>query len=276
MKISPSLWQQLSLRRLRQRLLPTLLGASLLLIAPLPLRAQSGGAPAELTDVLAQIDAAANRGDLDAVMEFYAPEFRADEAVDRAAIVAGLAKLWERYDSLDYSTQLLDYSQQGDRFIAETETEIRGLRNDGGRDVRLLATLRSRQTIQDGQMIRQDVLAERTQLFVGANPPTIDISLPEQVSVGETFSFDVIVKEPLGNNLLLGGALEEVTEGDRYVEPGDFDLELLQAGGIFKQGRAPEQPEDRWLSAIIIREDGITMVTQRLRVIGAATGASQP
>jgi len=271
MKLSPRLQHPWFKCRARQWLLPALLGAGLTVL-PLPLRAQ--GTPSDAAALLRQIEMAANRRDLEAVMAFYAPDFRADAAVDRAAISAGLAKLWERYDTIDYSTQLVNVSQQGDRTLAETVTEIRGLRRDSGRDVRLLATLRSRQTLQNNQIVSQETLAERTQIFVGANPPTVDINLPEQVGAGETFNFDVIVKEPLGGDLLLGGALEEEILGDRHLEPGDFELQLLQAGGIFKQGRAPEEPADRWLSAILIREDGITLVTQRLRVV-STTGATR-
>ena len=258
-------------RRVRPWFWPLLLGASLAMGA-LPSRAQTGGA-AELDTWLRQLEAAADRRDLDAVMGFYAPDFQAAGGLDRAGVAAGLTQLWERYRSMDYSIQLVDYAQQGDRLIAETVTEVRGLRNEGGREVRLLATVRSRQTIQGDRIVSQEVLAERTQVFLGANPPTIDVNLPDQVQAGETFNFDVIVKEPLGNNLLIGGALEESISAERYLEPSDFELRLLQAGGIFKQGRAPEQPEDRWLSAIVIREDGITMITQRLRVIGRSAGA---
>lgn len=271
MKLSPRFQQPWFRHRVRQWLLPVLLGVSL---TALPLPSPAQGTPSEVTTLLQQLERAANRRDLDGVMAFYAPDFRADGTVDRATVSAGLAKLWERYDTIDYATQLVNASQQGDRTIAETVTEIRGLRQDNGRDVRLLATLRSRQTIQNNQIVSQEILAERTQIFVGANPPTVDINLPEQVSAGETFNFDVIVKEPLGSDLLLGGALEEDILGDRYLEPSDFELQLLQAGGIFKQGRAPEEPADRWLSAILIREDGITMVTQRLRVV-STTGATR-
>ncbi len=263
------------IRRVQRLLVPALLGASLAAIAPLPARAQ-GSPPAQLTTLLNELEAAANRRDLEAVMAFYAEDFSTDDALDRGAVSAGLAKLWERYDNLTYTTELVDFSQQGDRLIAETVTEIRGVRNDNGRDVRLISSVRSRQAIANNQVTSQEILAERTQIFLGANPPTIDVSLPEQVMPGEMFNFDVIVAEPLGSDLLLGGALEESIDRDRYLEPSDFDLQLLQAGGIFKQGRAPEQPEDRWLSAIVIREDGITMVTQRLRVVSNTAGARQP
>jgi hypothetical protein len=61
--------------------------------------------------------------------------------------------------------------------------------------------------------------------------------------------------------------LEEPIKPELYTKPSKFDLQLLPAGGIFKVGKAPAKPENRWISAILIRGDGMTMVTQRLQVV---------
>jgi hypothetical protein len=102
------------------------------------------------------------------------------------------------------------------------------------------------------------------------------VKLPEQVRVGQEFNFDVIVNEPLGDNLLLGTALEEAIKPDLYSKPTEFDLELLPAGGIFKVGKAPLRPEDRLISAVLIRGDGMIMVTQRLQVVDRPTASTTP
>jgi hypothetical protein len=92
--------------------------------------------------------------------------------------------------------------------------------------------------------------------------------LPEQVTIGRSYSFDAIVQEPLGDRLLLGAALEEPITPAGYINPAPLDLELLSSGGLFKTGRAPLRPENRWVSAVVIRDDGTTAVTQRMRVVG--------
>ena len=46
-----------------------------------------------------------------------------------------------------------------------------------------------------------------------------------------------------------------------------MDLELLTSGGLFKVGRAPSTPGNQWISAVISRSDGMTMMTQRLQVV---------
>ncbi|MDY7014729.1 MAG: nuclear transport factor 2 family protein, partial [Cyanobacteriota bacterium] len=168
--------------------------------------------------------------------------------------------------NLSYRTQLQSWERRGDGLVAETLTLITGTEEDGGREIQLEATLRSRQVIQNNQIVRQEILSERAVLSAGINPPQVEVNLPDLVSPGEKFHFDAIVTEPLGNSLLLGGALEETIERDRYFNVSEFELDLLQAGGVFKVGTAPDLPEPRWISAILIGEEGMTVVTQRLQV----------
>ena len=81
-----------------------------------------------------------------------------------------------------------------------------------------------------------------------------------------SFGFDVIVNDPLGDEILLGGATEEIIGEGTYSNPEDFQLDILPAGGIFKRVEAPEEPGDVWYSAIIVRSDGITLISRRVKV----------
>jgi hypothetical protein len=95
----------------------------------------------------------------------------------------------------------------------------------------------------------------------------VEFRLPQQVKVGEKYVFDAIVNEPLGNNFLLGTAMEETIKPNKYLNPTPINLELLSTGGLFKTGTAPSQPVNQWISAVIVRDDGVTMITQRLKVV---------
>jgi hypothetical protein len=101
----------------------------------------------------------------------------------------------------------------------------------------------------------------------GKKPPQVEFRLPQQVKVGEKYAFDAIVKEPLGNNFLLGTAMEETIKPNKYLNPTPVNLELLSTGGLFKTGTAPLKPVNQWISAVIVRDDGVTMITQRLKVV---------
>jgi hypothetical protein len=224
-------------------------------------------APPQLKDLLTQIDTAANRRDARGVMQFYSNNFKNSDGLNRGSMEKALTQLWQRYPQLNYRTELKDWKSDGNALVAETVTYITGTKPNNGATLKLESTLRSRQRIESQKIVQQDILGERTQQMTGANPPTVDVQLPEQVRPGQQFSFDVIVKEPLGDNLLLGGALEDAIKPNLYTKPSEFKLDVLPAGGIFKLGKAPTKPQDHWLSAVLVRKDGMTMVTQRLQVV---------
>ncbi|MCC5626491.1 nuclear transport factor 2 family protein [Nostoc sp. CHAB 5715] len=232
--------------------------------------AQAGtvqNAPADLKNLLTQVDAAASRGDVKGVLQFYSPNFTHGDGLNLQTLEKSLISLWQRYPKLQYSTKLLSSKPEGNGIIAETETKITGLSSGNSNNLALNATIKSRQRIADGKIVRQDILSERTQLTSGSKPPQIDIKLPEQVLVGQKYNFDAIVQEPLGDDFLLGTALEEPIQPDKLLNPTSVDLELLTSGGLFKTGQAPSTPGSQWVSAVILRGNGMTMVTQRLQVV---------
>lgn len=232
-------------------------------------------APPQLKDILTRIDTAANRRDVQGVMQFYGGNFKNSDGLSRGSMQKALSQLWQRYSQLNYRTELKDWKSEGNGIVAETVTHITGTKPSNGTTLKLESTLRSRQRIENQKIVQQEILGERTQQMSGANPPTIDVQLPEQVRPGQPFNFDVIVKEPLGDNLLLGAALEDTIKPELYTKPSEFKLDLLAAGGIFKLGKAPTKPQDHWLSAVLVRKDGMTMVTQRLQVVDRPATSSK-
>ncbi|MCW5315767.1 nuclear transport factor 2 family protein [Nostoc sp. KVJ3] len=228
---------------------------------------QAGTAQNALTNLLTQVDAAASRGDVKGVLQFYSPSFTHGDGLNIQTLEKSLISLWQRYPKLQYSTKLLSSKSEGNGIIAETETKITGLPSGNGNNLALNATIKSRQRIENGKIVRQDILAERTLLTSGSKPPQIDFKLPQQLLVGQKYNFDAIVQEPLGDDFLLGTALEEPIQPEKFLNPTPVDLELLTSGGLFKTGQAPSTPGSQWLSAVILRGNGMTMVTQRLQIV---------
>ncbi|WP_138497207.1 nuclear transport factor 2 family protein [Nostoc sp. PA-18-2419] len=224
-------------------------------------------APTELKNLLTQVDAAASKGDVKGVLQFYSPNFTHGDGLDRQTLEKSLVSLWQRYPKLQYTTKLLSAKAEGNAIIAETETQIIGSPSSKSNNLGMNATIKSRQRVVDGKILRQDILSERTLLTSGSNPPQIEVKLPQQVKVGQKYNFDAIVQEPLDDDFLLGTALEEPIRADKYLNPTPVDLQLLTSGGVFKVGQAPLIPGSQWVSAVILRGNGMTMVTQRLEVV---------
>jgi ketosteroid isomerase-like protein len=244
-----------------------LLGCGLCLGSGTAIRVQGAETiPVEVKTLIEQIDKAANQRDLPALMKFYSPQFTTTDGLTQKSLQKGLSQLWQRYPDLQYQTKIESWKQEGDKLSVDTVTEITGTGKVQSMTVKLQSTVKSRQQFQGKQLLQQEIISEQTQVTSGSNPPTVQVTLPEKVRVGQEFDFDVIVKEPLGNDLLLGTAISEKIEGDRYINPGNLDLEVLEAGGLFKRVKAPANPEERWLSAIIVRADGTVLITRRLIV----------
>ncbi|AFY45029.1 hypothetical protein Nos7107_4498 [Nostoc sp. PCC 7107] len=223
--------------------------------------------PAELNNLLTQIDTAASKGNAKAVLQFYSPNFTNGDGLNRTNLEKALLTLWKQYPQLRYTTKVQSWKSEGNAIIAETVTNISSPPSTNANNLALNATVTSRQRIAGGKIISQDILGERTLITSGNQPPQIDFKLPQQVKVGQQYSVDVIVKEPLGDDFLLGTAVEEPVTVEKYLNPSTLDLQLLTSGGIFKVGRAPATAGSHWISAVIVRGEGITMVTQRLRVM---------
>lgn len=232
-------------------------------------------APPQLKNLLTQIDAAANKKNVQAVMQFYGSNFTHSDGLTRQSMANALTQLWQRYPQMKYQTQLQSWKPEGNAIVAETVTNITGAQPQDNRNLVLNATIRSRQRFEGNKIVRQEILSERSQLSAGSKPPTVNVNLPQQVKIGQQYNFDAIVQEPLGDDYLLGAAIEEPVRPENYLNPSSVNLELLPAGGLFKLGRAPAQADDRWVSAVLVRGDGITLVTQRLNVVGGNRPNSQ-
>ncbi|MBE9188211.1 nuclear transport factor 2 family protein [Microcoleus sp. LEGE 07076] len=224
-------------------------------------------APAPLTKLLTAIDAAANQRNVKAVMAFYSQNFTHSDGLNSRVMAKALTQLWERYPNLNYRTELKSWTTEGSAIVAETVTTITGTQKKDGIDLNLKATIRSQQRFEGEKIVKQEILAEQTQLISGKNPPTVQVNLPEQVKVGEEYNFDVIVREPIGDDILIGTVVEEPITEKTFFKSSEVELELLNSGGIFKVGTAPATPENRWISAVLMRQGGIATVSVRLRVV---------
>ncbi|MBD2664291.1 hypothetical protein B6N60_01163 [Richelia sinica FACHB-800] len=224
-------------------------------------------APPELTTLLSQIDTAASQGDVQRVMQFYSPNFTHGDGLNRQSLEQSLTALWKRYPQLRYNTRIQSWKSEGKSIVAETVTTITGVPTANSNNIALNSTIKSRQRFTDAKIVQQDILSERTQLTSGSKPPQVEIKLPQQVRVGQQYSFDAIVQEPLGEDFLLGSAIQESVQPNKFLNPTTVNLELLSSGGLFKVGRAPSTPGNQWISAVIVRGGGVTMITQRLQVV---------
>ncbi len=225
--------------------------------------------PPDIMTFVQQLDQAASQEDLLQVLEAYSETLSHGDGLTRDDLEAALIQFWEQYDNLVYETNVDSWERTGTGYSTETTTTITGTREMGDQALLLTAELTAQQDIVNGQIISQNILSESSSVTAGNNPPELKVNLPEQVDTGESFYFDAIVVEPLGERLLLGTAVEEIVSSAGYVALPEIEFELLTSGGLFKVGQAPATPGQRWLSAVVVRDDGIVGTTRRLQVTTA-------
>lgn len=251
------------LATLKKSLLLICLSCSLSGYNPQMLLAQDE--PPELRATIEAMESAANQKNLEALMNFYSPEFTNTDGLRQESVASAIEQLWQNYPRAQYEITLDAWERAGEQVVAETTTQIQGSRIEAGRFLRLNSTIRSRQYFQGEKLVSQEIISEATEVSSG-EVPAVRVNVPETVQVREQFNFDVILEEPLENSVILGGAIEEQTGSDRYLNPSEFELEALPSGGIFKLVTAPGLPGSYWLSAVIIQGDGMITVTRRVTV----------
>lgn len=216
--------------------------------------------------ILQNINTAANQQDLEGVLQYYSPDFQNNDGFDRETLKSSLTEFWRRYQNVRYETEVKSVETVGDVVIVETSTQITGTEKFSDRNLNLKSTLVSKQSYQNDKIIAQEVISETTEITSGENPPTLEINVPTTIKVGEEFAFDAIVQEPLGNEVILGGAVQQVVQPSDYFQPADFNIDILNTGGVFKVGKLDKFSDSIWLSAILMRAGGITISTHRVRV----------
>ena len=228
-------------------------------------------APEDVLSLLASIETAANAQDIEKVMDHYSETFSSDTGFDYSLLQQTLENLWDQYHSLTYDIELVSWEADGQgRYVIETVTRVEGTQIRPERRLMLASAIESRQRVESGQIVSQATLSENSQMTSGDSPPEVAVHLPESVAPGETYTFDAIVVEPLAGRSLMGVANEEGVTVEDFLEPRPVVLDVLSAGGLYKIGEAPAAPDQRWVSAVIIREDGFIVDTRRLQVVEGA------
>ncbi len=222
--------------------------------------------PRQLQELITNLDKLGNQHNQEKIQTVISPTFTTADGIDYPNFEKALQSLWQRYPNISYQTTVKSWEQVGQQWIAQTQTNIEANSQWQGRPALLKSVVESKQTFEGGKLIYQQILSERVTLTSGDKPPLVDVRLPNQVKPGQTFDFDIILQEPNDDNLLAGVAFSQDITANNYLKPTKITLELLQAGGLFKRAQAPKKEEPQWLSALLVSPNGMTWITQRLRV----------
>ena len=96
------------------------------------------------------------------------------------------------------------------------------------------------------------------------NEIDIFFSIPEKVLTGTKYDIDIILNEPLGDEIIAGGIISH--ENESYLKQ-EINIEALVSGGIFKTTRATSRPTTQIWSGIIIHPKGTISFTKSVEIL---------
>lgn len=234
-----------------------------------PSYAATSPPPAEITTLISKIDQAANSRQLSALLENFSASYTVD-GMNRSQWQQQVSSLWQRYSNLRYRTTIQNWKQDASGISIDITTQIDGASTDNGKGSgkqnKLVAKIQARQYIVNGKVARQQILNEQVRSSSGLKPPTVDMIVPDKLRPSEEYNVDVIVQEPLNDDVMMGALSEQPVSTSSYGKATPYKLELLSTGGLFKNAKAPSKAGDYWLSAVFVRPDGITTITRRIHV----------
>jgi hypothetical protein len=239
--------------------------ASLGLSAAAPSYAAASAPPANITALINRIDQAANSRQLPALLASFSASYTVD-GMSRSQWQQQVSSLWQRYPNLRYRTTVQNWQQDAKGTSIDIITRIDGTKIEGGKPSKIMAKIQARQYVVNGKVTRQQIFSEDVNSSSGNKPPTVEMLVPDKLRPSEDYNVDVIVQEPLNDDVMMGALHEQSVSTGSYGKATPYKLELLSTGGLFKNATAPKKAGDYWLSAVFVRSDGVTTVTRRIHV----------
>ncbi len=96
------------------------------------------------------------------------------------------------------------------------------------------------------------------------NKIDIIFRIPEKVLTGKKYDIDIILNEPLGDEIIAGGIISH--QDDTYLKQ-EINIEPLASGGIFKTTRAASKPAKQIWSGIIVHPKGTISFTKSVEIV---------
>ncbi len=235
---------------------------------------------ARIKATIERMDTAANSQNSDELFSNYSANFKSKDGLSLDATRKATVGLWAKLSEPAYQTDVTSVVPQakgGVRVTSTTRVKA-GYRNELSSKGQLTSTIESVSQFEEQKgnlkLVSQTVLNERTTISIGDKPPEVKFNIPTTVRAGSSFKVEAILPNSLEEVPALGGiSLTPITGSNLAL--GAPPLQPLRAGGLFKTAQAPIRAEDQSVTLAFVRDGGMLLFNQRLRVSDAAKPASK-
>ena len=164
----------------------------------------------------------------------------------------------------------------------DAKWSIQPVRNDQNKsflDIKIISTreindqiynLHTKQTVKvetyKNKIKGYEVIEEESILNSQKSPLIIKIVSPDKVLTGEKYEMNLIIENPIDNQLTASGMIVLKNENNKKISNDIFGIKPNQSGGLFKYIQAPLKPGSQTISAIITHPEGIYSITKKIEV----------
>ncbi len=125
--------------------------------------------------------------------------------------------------------------------------------------------------VDDGKIIKQEVLADYSILNSNKEKLDVTIAIPDIVLTGSNYDIDLILEKPLKAKVIAGGLIALNAKSNNMYPIKGMQLSLMSSGGLFKSARAPFQPGIQRWGALIAHPQGIISITKSIKVVSKSS-----
>ncbi len=119
-------------------------------------------------------------------------------------------------------------------------------------------------SLSNGKIKNGIIKNHLTTIRSDGNALDINFSIPNNVLTGSNYDIDIIINNPLEENVIAGGIKSH--QVDSIIQQ-TIKLEPLVSGGIFRVTRAPSKPGIQVWSGIIAHKEGMISFTKTVNII---------
>ena len=205
-------------------------------------------------DVLLNLENALNKKNLEIIYSY----FEEDEKLKIKNKLEKMIKefpnaIWEikKVNSIELNKNMVNVSISGSNVIDNKEFHLE-------------SNFDYLYNLKKGKIVEGFITNDLTTIRSDRNKIDITIDIPDRVLTGSKYDIDIIINEPLGEEIYAGGINSYQEE---FIFKQEIKLEPLVTGGIFKVTRAPNRKGTQTWTGIITHSKGIVTFTKTVHIV---------
>ena len=173
-------------------------------------------------------------------------------------------KISERFSKIIKEFPNSKWTIKNKNYKNYADISILGSKFVNGKEYILESNFNYHYSFENGKIINGLIKNHLTTIRNDSKSLDITFSIPDNVLTGTNYDIDIILNDPLENNMIAGGIKSH--QVDSIIQQ-TIKLEPLVSGGIFKVTRAPTKAGIQVWSGVIAHPNGLISFTKTVNIV---------